>query len=352
MDWLLAPFSGCEVPVEAVEASASLGDWSILKYLRDHDAGNRPPGQEEELSTRAGNVVRWNTPKVLAHAIEQGFPNDALWLLDFEPLRQHQRAVRNSIPKLLQLDMVEFAESLLPDGKYFLSSQEYALLCTDIPRTVERMLDTGYLNQHEKVGAAAILDLVDTERLDLMQRVASTKYSPLQHSKRWKDVWKDAVMRACSRSNVEIVRWLISHPIGQEACKSLKEENNLSCLLQNAAERGDIAMMRCLEGLGAFDKYRDALLLAVSKDDRVSAKWLLGHLPQSEHIPDYCVLHEAAVNGHLGMIQFLHGLGSVPGFHSVSARPSHDDQTDTSQREACTVSHFKRIGLQLCWGEV
>lgn len=81
------------------------------------------------------------------------------------------------------------------------------------------MLDTGYLNQHEKVGAAAILDLVDTERLDLMQRVASTKYSPLQHSKRWKDVWKDAVMRACSRSNVEIVRWLISHPIGQEACK-------------------------------------------------------------------------------------------------------------------------------------
>ncbi|KAL3657645.1 hypothetical protein V7S43_017448 [Phytophthora oleae] len=218
-------------------------------------------------------------------AIDNGHIEAARWLYENIPTERDERKVRGAIEAALQMNDTELAESFVPPGR---DVMEYASLCTGNIQAVERMIDSGYLQENSYVGAVAIRKLVDSGRLDLMQRVANLRYFPQRNKTEWVDMWQGVLKRLCYRGDCTMIQWALEHLIGRQACKLLKQNSKLRELLWNAVAGGyGVEVLQTLQDSGSVDKYGP---LQVNRSEGLTTKAMDG----------------AAANGHLHVVEWLH----------------------------------------------
>uniref|UniRef100_H3HD47 DNA excision repair protein n=1 Tax=Phytophthora ramorum TaxID=164328 RepID=H3HD47_PHYRM len=126
--------------------------------------------------------------------------------------------------------------------------------------------------------AVAMKDLVRSGRLDLMKRIAA-QHEPPPEDSGWTTDWRCAM-------------WLMQHPAGRWTCDG--DDRLYAEFVFSAAYKGNVEVMEYLFERGTVDKVRDALLHAIREGHLDLVKWLIEHFPESERIPEYCVLDEAA----------------------------------------------------------
>ncbi|KAG2772259.1 hypothetical protein PC129_g3304 [Phytophthora cactorum] len=204
----------------------------------------------------------------------------------------------------MDADDIEFCQSLMPKGACILDYTEYCAT----PQMIKWKLDCGYFKRDKYGAVVAIRDVAATDQLDLMNRIAS-EHNPPPEDSGWPKVWGDALAEVCMADRLSTVQWLLKHPTGRQAiailrgARSLRADKTLSKLLSYPAELCNVEMMQYLYDQGAVDRLGNTLLDAIRANQVESVKWLLQHFPDSEKIPDYAVMHEAARRGHVNMLQ-------------------------------------------------
>ncbi|KAG6577916.1 uncharacterized protein IUM83_16742 [Phytophthora cinnamomi] len=296
VQWLFQHFRGCQVAVEVVEAAAKNGHLGVLQFLLAHDAENR--GRSELRG--AGHAVHWGGHS-LVDAVENGHSEVVQYLYRCASHRYDEAEVTRAIKTALRVGEMKLAEFLLPRGRCIL---DYAEFCSH-PDVIEWKLDCGYYRRDPFSAGAAIKYLVRSGRLDLMQRIAEQHYPPPENAD-WSADWRSAMVHACVNGGKEILQWLMEHPAGRWTCRG--DDRLFSELVFSAAYKGNIQVMQYLFEQGAVDKVRDALLHAIREGHFHMVKWLIEHFPESESIPNYCVLDEAARYGRLEMLEYFQGL--------------------------------------------
>ncbi|EGZ05534.1 hypothetical protein PHYSODRAFT_307785 [Phytophthora sojae] len=125
--------------------------------------------------------------------------------------------------------------------------------------------DMGYLPKDEHVAASAFQDLAGFGDLELMKRVLKLYPNFEDDDTIWLPYWGEAQQKACISGDLELVTWLVEHPIGRKKCEQLKETRHIDHLLQVAAAEGHIKVVECLQDQGAVDISGNAMLIAVRK---------------------------------------------------------------------------------------
>ncbi|KAG6966570.1 hypothetical protein JG688_00006712, partial [Phytophthora aleatoria] len=259
--WFFSRFKGCLVPSDVVVMATEKGSLPILEFLLANDSSE-------------DNKVQWG-----AASVQQALRHDHLdvvhWL--YKNTSQTETTEEQhewTIKAAMDADDIEFCQSLLPKG-------------------------------------VAIRDLAATDQLDLMNRIAS-EHNPPPEDSGWPKVWGDALAEVCMADRLSTVQWLLKHPTGRQAiailrgARSLRADKTLSKLLSYPAELCNVEMMQYLYDQGAVDRLGNTLLDAIRANQVESVKWLLQHFPDSERIPDYAVMHEAArPKGHLEVVKWL-----------------------------------------------
>ncbi|KAF1791409.1 Ankyrin repeat-containing domain [Phytophthora cactorum] len=121
---------------------------------------------------------------------------------------------------------------------------------------------------------------------------------------RWPREWKFSIGLACSRGNFEMVKWTMEHPLGPDACASLKDQFMFDDLLCEAAKSGSAELAGYL-----LDQFAHALQNAAKGGHLDCMKVLLERYSSSmysERKPVENAVVEAAKNGHLDILKFLH----------------------------------------------
>ncbi|EEY69089.1 uncharacterized protein PITG_05272 [Phytophthora infestans T30-4] len=283
LQWLFRHFKGCVVLSDVVIMAAEKGSMPVLEFLLANDSTE-------------GNKVQWGAASV-QQALRCGHLDVAHWLYKHTPQtdtteEQHEWTIKDA----MDAGDIEFCQSLLPKGACIL---DYTRYC-DIPEMIEWKLDCGYLKRDKKSAAVAIRDLAVTGHLDLIKRIASEHLNLPPQDRIESHRWGEALKEACKTDNLSVVKWLLEHPTGRQAVHTMKSTNSLSKLLSHSAEKGNVDVMQYLYEQGAVDKFGNALLDAIRTNQMGAVEWLLQHLPDSEPIPDFAVMHEAARRGHVG----------------------------------------------------
>jgi len=314
LKWLMLHFPDSEVAVEVVELAAEKGKLAVLKVLLAQSQGIDAENGETSGSG-ASTVVRWGGHSV-EYAIRSGHVEVVRWLLESTDQRMNGPKRSFIVMRLLDKGEMELVKMLLPRGGCVL---DYAQMCPR-PGIIEWNYECGYLRRNKPAAATAIMHLVGTGQLELMKKI-SEQHEPSPDCSNWHGAWRDALDKACSCGDLPQLRWLVEHPAGRRACEDMHQLGTLFKLLCAAAARGDVTMMQYLYDQAAVDTFGDALLNSIRHDRLEAMKWVLDHFPRSEHMPDYCVLVEAARHGRLEMLEYLQSMASsvVPGFSPPSS---------------------------------
>ncbi|OWZ06874.1 hypothetical protein PHMEG_00020816 [Phytophthora megakarya] len=336
--WLFDHFKECEVPHHVIYAAAETGQLAVLKFLLNHDYGvygakiDSPEVKkrkvESEIDVQSRITVKWGSRNV-EHALCNEHPEVAQWFYKHVPKGEYDHGddrIRNLISGALDAGADEFAEALVPQGSNIL---DFAMDCNRL-EVIERLVDGGYFVRDDFNAARSIEALVRADRLDLMKRISTQQNFPPDHAVHWESHWFYAMSNACHTGNVSILRWLIEHPLGRILLKVEKRSKKLNGLILRAAEGGHTDVMEYLHDEGIITEYKYALLLAIRKNQLGSVKWLVQHFPQSEIIPDYCIMDEAAKFGRIEILEYLQSLDAsiIPGWAPIhTSRNGETGQT-------------------------
>ncbi|KAL3657628.1 hypothetical protein V7S43_017431 [Phytophthora oleae] len=312
--WLFKHFKDCDVVVEVVEAAAKNGQLEVLQFLMVNDVGRR--GNVKLEARTAGHTVQWGG-RSLVEAVESGDSDVAHWLFQHASHGYGEAQMTNAIKTALRMGDMKMAAFLLPRGKCIL---DYAEFCPH-PAIIEWKFECGHFKRDAFSVGVAIKYLVPSGRLDLMQRIAELHEPPPDNSD-WPTNWRSAMVLACAYGDRSTLQRLMEHPAGRWTLQG--DDRLFSELVFSAAYKGNIAVMEFLYDRGAIDKVRDALAHAIRENHFDMVKWLIKHFPESERIPDYCVMDEAARYGRLEMLQYFQELDelAVPGYSRSVTPPT------------------------------
>ncbi|ETI31986.1 hypothetical protein F443_21129, partial [Phytophthora nicotianae P1569] len=323
MEWLFTHFSGCEVPSEAVTNAAGNGHLPILEFMLNNDAGwdfNREivqmsygEGGEDswfegvpdlpEDWDGPGNVVRWGGQSMEA-AVRCRHYKVARWLKDYVPYESTEGELETIIEIAVNDGAMEFAEYLMPADRQILEYiHERAR-----PEAVGWVLEREDVRKNQDFGAYGIVIAALHGNLDLMQRLARTR-NKRRKITIWPREWKFSIELACSRGNFEMVKWMMEHPLGPEACASMKDQCTFDDLLYKAAKSGNAELVGYLLDQGCDDTNAYAIRNAAAKGHFECMKVLLERCARcmySDREPVESAVVEAARNGYLEILEFLH----------------------------------------------
>ncbi|KAF1791174.1 Ankyrin repeat-containing domain [Phytophthora cactorum] len=241
-----------QVPSEAVTKAAGNGHLSILEFMLNNDAGwdfNRDfvqmsygEGGEDSWFESVpdlpedwdgpGNVVRWGGQS-MESAVRRRHYKVARWLKEYVPYESTEEELDTMVEIAVNDGAMEFAEYLMPADREIL---EYIHERAK-PEAVEWVLEREDVKKNQDFGAYAIVIAAVHGNLDLMERVARTR-NKRRKITRWPREWKFSIGLAYSRGNFEMVKWMMEHPLGPDACASLKDQFMFDDLLCEAAKSG------------------------------------------------------------------------------------------------------------------
>ncbi|RLN89097.1 hypothetical protein BBJ28_00024658 [Nothophytophthora sp. Chile5] len=340
VQWLFAHFSECVAGIDVVEAAAGAGEMRILQFLLANDsswtptdAGGESVGMENNEWRRNGNEVWWGRND-MAVAAKNGHGQVARWL--YERTADIERdleeilacAVESGDLSLVQWLMVNgFAEEALyppiavaalsghlplmqwldeqgypPDEDAFASPMEPPL---DNLKVLQYMVDNEMVSVSETFGKACgdgdlpvvwwLAEKIEQDAVTLERFDA--------HS---------AMENAASVGRLELVQWLVERRIGTFSCKA----EHL------AVANGHLEIAKYLHAHGLSGCSQDTMRAAASGGWLEVVKWLWETFADDPDVDLFCemwndriedvsppsAMEEAAANGHLPVLEFLHGV--------------------------------------------
>ncbi|KAE8974004.1 hypothetical protein PR001_g26139 [Phytophthora rubi] len=250
-------------------------------------------------------------------AVRGGHYDAARWLQEYTPYESTDEELNQVISVAVNDGAMEFAESLKPnDYELVQYVNERAK-----PETIEWLVEKGEVKKYQDLGALAVVVAALHGDLDLMQRIARLR-NKRRKITQWPREWKFSLGHACSRGNFAMVKWMVEHPLGPEACASLKDQEMFNDLLYDAAKAGNVELVDYLFDLGCNDVYAHALLNAVKGGHVECMKRLLERCSScmySDRETIEKVVVAAAENGHLEILQFFH-VQEAPLMHPCASR--------------------------------
>ncbi|KAE9119000.1 hypothetical protein PF010_g8011 [Phytophthora fragariae] len=284
VEWLGTHFSDCEVPSGVPEAAARNGNLPILQFLLardvDQDGGHGDAKKKRKVETgdggvkaqiqgREGNRVQWEK-RVMSVALSNKHPDVVRWLHENMPDGENERDREGEIESALRNGDVELANFLMPPGRCVL---DYAT-CSGL-KMIEWMLDCGYVQRDIGHANSAIKSLAYLGRLDLMQQIVLLHSPPREHDDLCLHSWWNAITIACERGCLEMLKWLMDHPLGQELRVDLKAHEKYSYLIRLAGQHDQTEIMGYLYEQGGaeeIDAPRAIREYATPKDDQSCPK--------------------------------------------------------------------------------
>ncbi|KAJ8571729.1 hypothetical protein ON010_g5107 [Phytophthora cinnamomi] len=265
---------------------------------QEHDHGAVGFVRESVEWNGPGNRVRWGG-KSMVKAIENGNPEVARWLYKNTLYDPTDSEIDLVVCGALKLGDIELAQLFVSPTR---SIFDYASGCPH-PDVVEMMLENGYLGWSQDAAGAAMRALAIHGRLDLMKRVAQVYTAPPSNEDAWLNGWRLAMIEAIKRGDLLMLQWLGKHPSGRELLSKHKVSNEYLDLNAAAATKGYVDVMHYLHNEGFADEYEGALIAAVRSGRLDSVKWLL---PRVRRLTNANLMDEAAVYGHLEILQYFH----------------------------------------------
>ncbi|KAE8882121.1 hypothetical protein PF005_g12598 [Phytophthora fragariae] len=294
VSWLVAHFSSCTVSVEVVEAAAKNGHLGVLQFLLEHDAGRYCRHKHSAMTTRAEevsfqsipllkskgmgrgcHVVHWGGRSIVA-AIENGHSDVGRWLYMHAPHELNAEEIRLAIEASLKVGDMELASFLLtPDRRLV----DFAYMIGR-PEVIEMILDAGILREDPGAAAASIRRLAKSGRLDLMLRIARLHSPPLPPTHvnfDWRNDWFYAAIQACEVRDVEMVKWLVQHPLSEGLCETdlmFGRSSEIAHRFCVASGAGQIETMEFLDEQDLADQIDRSLVRATHNGHLNAVQWI------------------------------------------------------------------------------
>ncbi|GMF52476.1 unnamed protein product [Phytophthora fragariaefolia] len=186
---------------------------------------------------------------------------------------------------------------------------------------IEWMLDCGYIRRDITHANDAIASLVQGGRLDLMQQIVLLHSPPREQASLCLHSWWNAIKQACEQGYLEMLQWLMDHPLGRELRRNMKAHRKYSHLIRLAGQNDQAEIMGYLYEQGGAEeaeqdpivirKYADELRVAIRYDRCNPVKWLVENIafPDLGH-PGYMIINITTKFRRFNILQLLHELGS------------------------------------------
>ncbi|KAE9185134.1 hypothetical protein PF005_g21375 [Phytophthora fragariae] len=322
LQWLFDRFQPAVVPSDVVALAVLKGDLAVLQFL----AAN--------ADTSRGLKVQW-TDTVVSDALQRNQLETAHWLHQHAPFGTMTEEVHEwAVKAAMDAGDWDFCRALLPRGRCIL---DYADFCAT-PAVVEWKLDCGYFQRDWTGAVVAIHDLASTDHLDLIRRL-SDQHDPPPQDLDWMGEWRDALSDACIHGNLDVIKFLVGHPTGQQAVDEMGRGKALANLMRYPAAKGNIEAMQYLLEQGADGPVEKAMVSAISSGQVDAVKWLLERFPRTSEIPEYCFMDEAARRGRVDLLQLFQSLelSGVPG-DSTPASPPPLVEAEEDQPTAIAIT--------------
>ncbi|RLN95849.1 hypothetical protein BBJ28_00020423 [Nothophytophthora sp. Chile5] len=351
-EWLFTRFIGCEARVEVVEKAAATGDLEMLQFLhaqgiaakyRERQRGEQHVGLAIAEGQETGIVVRWGRND-MQNAAKNGHPEIVRWLFENTAIANSTRHLRDVVKSVLELGDLALAEWLIARG-----SPDVPLdgARTGRPDVIKWLLARGQL-KNERLAAEAIKRLASGGHLTTMQRLVRLHHPSSSPSWEWQNAWVIAFREAHHHSHLHVVQWLLENPLNPQL-RSL-----FSLGVHQAAVKGHLQLAQYLYDEGFPGCSTEAMLVAARNGDLKMVEWIYNHFGNTsgsglfaqasgrpnvmgdpnclevEAGPVASAMDAAAVNGHLEVLQFLHGL-NVSTEHR--GRKRHRDEAGDSERD-------------------
>ncbi|EGZ17080.1 hypothetical protein PHYSODRAFT_331097 [Phytophthora sojae] len=303
LQWLFDHFQDPVVPSDVVSQAVHKGDLALLQFL---------------ANTSPGVKVEWY-PTVVQDALQVKQLETAHWLHQHAPLGTMTDQVREwMIKAAMHAGDLEFCASLLPKGRCVL---DYADFCAT-PAMIEWKLDCGYFQRDWAGAGAAIHALAGTDRLDLIRRIAGQHDPPPQHL----DLvgqWRYTLSEAFRHGNLDVIKFLVDHPTGQQTINEMGRSRELSSLMCFPAAKGNIKAMQYLHDEGAGGPFEQAM----------------ERYPRLSKIPEYCFMDEAATRGRIDMLPLFQSVepSEIPGLFTPASPPPLVEAEDANGSTGVTV---------------
>ncbi|KAK1930043.1 putative ankyrin repeat protein L59 [Phytophthora citrophthora] len=159
----------------------------------------------------------------------------------------------------------------------------------------------------------AVHSFVKAGRLDLIKRVCKNLPRDDENLREILAIdegdsyeWRLVIKEAIRRGDMHMVDWLVKHPIGQASLIAAKAAKTS---LEFAIATTDTAMLQYLHNgdLLLAGDYMDGLVHAVQNGQLDAVQWFLLHAANLSNLEQYNLMDEAAKCGHLDILQFFHG---------------------------------------------
>ncbi|ETN06709.1 hypothetical protein PPTG_12752 [Phytophthora nicotianae INRA-310] len=331
--WLFSHFSCLEVPTVVVKAATSARCLPILQFFLANDIGcegeerrsqkkRKVVANDGEIKAEkhessefvAGHVIHWNAD-VMMSALETDDEVLVRWLHENMPEIDNGRDIDREIRFSLRNGDNQIAKIIMPRGRCLL---DYAS-CASV-KMIELLLDCRYIKRDQGLANEAIESLARLNRLDLMQQVVLLHSPPHEDQSLCLHSWWGAITSACSNGYLEMLQWLLDHPLWLELRASMKSHRKYSYLVRLAAQNDQAGIMQYLYEQGADDEiggegivreYAREMMIAIRDDRCNTVKWMVQNISFPESGPSSNMAIKIAVRfRRFNILKLFHELGS------------------------------------------
>ncbi|GMF17106.1 unnamed protein product [Phytophthora fragariaefolia] len=316
-------FSGCKADVDVVEHAARHGRLETLRYFLEYERQG-----DEGVETR--NVICWGVDD-LVNALEGGFTETARWLYENTPeadrdlSRAMRFAVRRGDMEVIRwlLDVVYRPELHLPPPTMNDAAAGGHM------EILQWIFEQGYEGESDQALEEAARDGC----LDMVEWLVSRGIT---------EGASKAAQAASNEGHLSILRWLREHNLGQFAPYAMS----------NAIYQGHLDIVEYLNEEGISDLPSKMMKIAAGNAHLDIVKWLYEEYDNDDLFPPYdpltdnrdmskqTAMDEAAINGHLHVLEYLHAI-------AVSNKESGENGGPTCSKSpfniAAAVGHFEVV---------
>ncbi|GMF25514.1 unnamed protein product [Phytophthora fragariaefolia] len=176
---------------------------------------------------------------------------------------------------------------------------------------LEWLLEIGYFRGNVHVAASGFRDFASFGRLELMEQILQQHPTLADDDVYWlQQYWGEAQENACKCGNLKVLTWLIEHPIGRKQCEKVRTIRHIDRLLRLASVEGHIDIVQYLHGQGAVDTNGTAVMGAIRRGHKDVVEFLMEPYSDVAQMKGAWMVNEAVRAGQVKMLSLFQKFSS------------------------------------------